>query len=1162
MVDHGGREGQQLGNYYLTHLLGQGSFADVYLGKHIYLDTQAAIKVLHGQLARNEIEGFLSEARTVAPLRHPHIVQVLDFGVEGKTPFLVMEYAPGGSLRLHHPKGSQLPLDTVVSYVTQIAEALQYAHDKKVIHRDIKPENILLGRNNEVLLSDFGIAIMTQSSASQHPQDAAGSIAYMAPEQIQAHPGPASDQYALGIVIYEWLSGDRPFHGSFTEIAIKHALTPPPSLREKVSTIPPAVEQVVLKALAKNPKQRFERVQAFAEALEEASKEEASGRTLFVSGSDIPGQHPAESEPTAGQWKARPHNLPAQLTSLIGREEEIQALCTLLQRPEIRLVTLTGTGGVGKTRLALQVATDLLDDFAGDICFVPLAPVSDPNLVVPTIVQALGLEVSGDQPLLDLLKVSLRDKRLLLLLDNFEQVLGAAPGLSELLSVCPHLKILVTSRAVLHIRGEHEFLVPPLRLPDLTHLPESEVLSQYAAVALFLQCAKAAKPDFQMTPANIRAVAEICVSLDGLPLAIELAGARTKVLPPQALLTRLKHRLQVLTIGARDVPARQQTLRNTLAWSYDLLGVKEQLLFRRLSVFAGGCTLRAVEAMYSTLSDRPAYVLDGLASLIDKSLLRQTEQEGEEPRLLMLETIREYGLEVLTTSGEMQNARRAHALYYLSLAEDAETEVGGPQQAVWLDRLEREHDNLRAALQWSLGQTGDDESVEKEQDLEIALRLGGALRSFWRVHGHITEGRSFLERALAASKGAAAFVRAKALIAAANLAFIQSDYDSMEILCKESLALYQELEDLPGIAHSVYLLANVAWTRGDTATARSLLTEAQSLARAIDDEEYVAWSLFVQGLLESSQGNYPRARTLFEESLKIHRQLQNKRGIAHSLSQLAQVLFVSQSDQERVPSLLEECLALSEEIGFKEGVAASSWLSGQVALRQGDLVKARSLAEKGVALYREMGHRHGMAESLPALGKVLAAQGDYPTARTLYEEGLAISGELGEKWVVAQCLVGLGEVVAAQRQLAWAAQLWGVAEALRDAIDVPLPPVERTSYDRSVAATRAHLGEGAFATAWAQGRSMTPEQVLVAQGRKPGPPPKTIIPPPTYPDGLSAREVEVLCLVAAGLTDVQIAEKLILSPRTVHAHTSSIYSKLDITSRSAATRYAIEHHLA
>src|SRR6266487_1298842 len=591
MSDNGERDGQQFGNYRLTRLLGRGNFADVYRGQHVHLNTQAAIKVLHGQLTDNDLANFINEARVIAHLRHPHIVQILDFGVEDSTPFLVMEYAPNGNLRQRHQQGTRLALETILPYVRQIADALQFAHDQKLIHRDIKPENILLGRNNEVLLSDFGIAIMTQSSASQHPQDAAGSIAYMAPEQIQAHPGPASDQYALGIVVYEWLSGDRPFHGSFTEIAIKHALTPPPSLREKVSTIPPAVEQVVLKALAKNPKQRFERVQAFAEALQEACKEEASGRTLFVSGPDIPGQHPAETEPTAGQWKARPHNLPAQLTSLIGREEEIQVLCTLLQRPEIRLVTLTGTGGVGKTRLALQVATDLLDDFAGDICFVPLAPVSDPNLVVPTIVQALGLEVSGDQPLLDLLKVSLRDKRLLLLLDNFEQVLGAAPGLSELLSVCPHLKILVTSRAVLHIRGEHEFLVPPLGLPDLTHLPESEVLSQYAAVALFLQCAKAAKPDFQMTPANIRAVAEICVSLDGLPLAIELAGARAKVLPPQALLTRLRHRLQVLTIGARDVPARQQTLRNTLAWSYDLLGVKEQLLFRRLSVFVGGCTL-------------------------------------------------------------------------------------------------------------------------------------------------------------------------------------------------------------------------------------------------------------------------------------------------------------------------------------------------------------------------------------------------------------------------------------------------------------------------------------------------------------------------------------------------------------------------------------------
>ena len=315
--------------------------------------------------------------------------------------------------------------------------------------------------------------------------------------------------------------------------------------------------------------------------------------------------------------------------------------------------------------------------------------------------------------------------------------------------------------------------------------------------------------------------------------------------------------------------------------------------------------------------------------------------------------------------------------------------------------------------------------------------------------------------------------------------------------------------------------------------------------------------------MESSQGEYARARALFEESLAIHRKLQNKRGIAHTLSQLAQVLFVSQTDQARVPTLLEECLALSREIGFKEGIAASYRLSGQVALGQGDLVTARSLAEKSVALYKEMGHRHGSAESLPALGKVLVAEGDYAAARTKYEESLVISRELGEKWIIAACLLGLGEVVAAQQKLAWAAQLWGAAEAIRDALGIPIPPIERVDYERSVSSARVHLGEKAFTAAWGQGRSMTPKQALAAKGLKPTPPPAaTMTPPPTYPDGLTAREVEVLRLVAKGFTDAQVAEALVLSPRTVHAHLSSVYSKLGITSRSAATRYAIEHDLA
>src|SRR5438034_8813358 len=441
-------DGQKLGNYRLTQLLGRGNFADVYRGQHIHLNTHAAIKVLHVQLTDNDLANFIHEARIIAHLRHQHIVQILDFGVEDSIPFLVMEYAPNGNLRQRHPQGTRLTLETILSYVRQIADALQFAHDQKLIHRDIKPENMLLGRNNEVLLSDFGIAIMYSTIRSHSgQQDTAGTVPYMAPEQLKAHALPASDQYALGIMAYEWLCGERPFQGTMSEIAIKHTLVPPPSLRERVTTISPTVEQVILKALAKNPQQRFKHIRDFAQALEEASIAESQEHHTY----------PLQNA------TAYFSNLPAQLTSIIGREPEMMAVCSLLEQPDVRLVTITGTGGIGKTRLSLEVGAALLHAFREGVYFVPLASINDATLVIPTIAHTLGLQhryTERQQPLaehMEYLKTFLREKQSLLLLDNFEQVVEAAPAIAELLAACPRLKILVPSRAPPHLAGQHAF---------------------------------------------------------------------------------------------------------------------------------------------------------------------------------------------------------------------------------------------------------------------------------------------------------------------------------------------------------------------------------------------------------------------------------------------------------------------------------------------------------------------------------------------------------------------------------------------------------------------------------------------------------------------------------------------------------------------------------
>jgi predicted ATPase/class 3 adenylate cyclase/DNA-binding CsgD family transcriptional regulator len=869
---------------------------------------------------------------------------------------------------------------------------------------------------------------------------------------------------------------------------------------------------------------------------------------------------------------AHPNNLPIQPTPFIGREQELTVVRDLLGREEVRLVTLSGPGGTGKTRLGLQVAAELSERFVNGVFFVDLAPISDPDLVLSTIAQTLGIREMVGQSLLERLSEELQPKQVLLLLDNFEQVVSAALVVADLLVVCPQLKVLVTSRVVLHVRAEYEFAVPPLALPDPTHLRDLTALSQYEAVALFLQRAQAVKPDFQMTTANAPAVAEICIRLDGLPLAIELAAARIKLLPPPALLARLEHRLQVLTSGARDVPVRQQTLRNTIAWSYHLLDAAEQRLFRQLSVFVGGCQLSAAESVCTALSDGDGAgpVLDGVASLIDKSLLQPTAQEEAEPRLVMLETIREYGLECLMTSGEEEITRHAHTVYYLALAEKAEPKLFGGEQGVWLERLEREHDNLRAALHWSA----------EHGEAEIALRLGGALCGCWSVRGRLSEGRYWMKRALTGSKEVVASVRAKALQGAGLLALSQHDHDQGEILCGESLALYRELGDTRGMAISLNLLGHVAWVRHNYAAAQSLTEEALTFFNAVRDKGGIAWSLSALANVAIAQGEYTRARELSEESLALYRESGDKASIADALHHLARVVFC-QGEYATVRSLVEESLAILREVDDKEGIGKSLCLLGQLVLHQRDAATARLLIEESLTVCREAGYRRGTAESLFFLANIAAFQGDYAAASGLYEESLGIFREVDEKWFVVSCLEGLGTAIAAQGQPAWAARLWGTAESLRDGTDLPIPfvgeasdpllllPVEHDRYEQAMAVARTQLGEEAFTAAWAEGRTMSLKQALVAQGLvimpqqlatgpAPAPPAKS----PRYLAGLTEREVEVLRLVTQGLTNAQIAEQLIVSPHTVHTHVRSIHSKLGVTSRSAVTRYAFEHHLA
>jgi predicted ATPase len=788
------------------------------------------------------------------------------------------------------------------------------------------------------------------------------------------------------------------------------------------------------------------------------------GDLLAAARSDQPHAPPPPDAPAAASVAVpgpRPSNLPVPLTSLVGREEEVAAVARLLETA--RLVTLTGPGGVGKTRLALAVAERVRGTFADGTFVVDLTALTDATLVLPTIAQTLGIREIEGRSVTDGLTAHLREKRLLLLLDNFEQVIGAATALRDLAAACPSLRPLVTSRVVLRVPGEKEYPVPPLPLPDaVVLLPDVAALGRVAAVDLFVQRAQDVRAGFALTEANAAAIAEICRRLDGLPLAIELAAARVRVLPPDAIRARLEHRLTFLTDGGRGLPERQQTLRAAIAWSYDLLTPDEQTLFRRLSVFAGGCTLDTVDTVCNQDGDLGADLLDGITSLVEKSLLREEDGLEGEPRFIMLATIREFGLERLDASPDGGAVRERMAAAVVALAQAAEPRLRGTERERWLRQLDNEVDNIRAAVAWSCG-GGDDG--------DTALRLCAALSAFISARNMQGEARAWVETALtlpAAARPSAATV--ETLILAGVLAQFGGDGQTARARREEAVQIGRALGGVT-LAHALMALCVSLTNPHEQPAALAVVDEAVALCREFGDDWGLANALNSQAIIHWRAGDVPSQRTCAEQSLSLFRRLENPYGIAFALRTLA-LADANEGFDERAEVRNQEALTLFRAIGDDWMAASVLNNLGVMAARRGDDERAARLYEEQLAIHRRLGVVTWL--SLSNLAFTYMRQGDGACAAPLLREALPVARSFGEQRGLATVLEGFAALSASAGELQRAARLFAAAERLREEATVPATLRAQSSYyDEQCAAVRTALGEDAFAAAWNEGCALS-----------------------------------------------------------------------------------------
>ena len=812
---------------------------------------------------------------------------------------------------------------------------------------------------------------------------------------------------------------------------------------------------------------------------------------------------------------AVPAGLPSQPTALIGREREVAHLRELLLNPEVRLLTLVGTGGTGKTRLALAVAVDLVDAFEHGVIFVDLCAAPSPADVVPTIARALGLVDLGTHVRLDRLRQYLATRDLLLVLDNFEHVLAAASQIADLLAACPSLKLLVTSRAVLRLRWEHEFPVQPLGLPPAARTQSADAIADVPAVALFVQRAQLVRPGFALTDQNASAVDAICRQLDGLPLAIELAAVRTKLFTPQALLPRLDHRLALLTDGPREVHARQQTLRNAIAWSYDLLTPTEQALFRHLAIFAGGCTLWAAEAVSGPIDG--SNVLDTIGSLVDKSLLRVRDTSDGEAGFVMLETLREFAAEQLHLDPDAGDVGRRHAYAFLALADEAKPHLAGPAREPWLRRLEADYENLRVAMQWLL----------EHQDAQRACRLASALDWFWYFQGRVGDGRDWLEQALEAGD-----------------------------LCATSIER----------ASALAAFGHMAWLQGDHAVARQSLEKALSIARGLGDQHVRADALIHLAFV-LDDGNPTRRAELEQEGLEISRQLRDTWWTALALLSSG-IRALGRGERAVARPRLEESLCLWEQLGDRRFIAQALNALGDVARTEADYERAADLYSRSLASLQHQANAEGIASVHHNLGYVAHHQNDDRRALGLFSEALDIFGNQDDRRGVAECLAGIGAALLGLGQPRQAVCLFAASHGLHASIGSAPWHTNLVELEEAHALARTQLPEHAWAQAWEEGRRMdaaraigfarelASEHLLVDElSAPPGQASSPVSP-------LTPREQEIALLLARGYSNRQVAETLVITEQTAQTHVKHILGKLELRSRHQVTDWVSHTYLA